>query len=303
MRLVINFVPNTDELSSGSAGKIHISEATARLLIKNGKGNWVTKRADMINVKGKGSIQTFWLSNQCGRRTTESVRSSQDDTSTGDAIDAVRFDCSAQKERNVEWICQLLQYRIQNVVRSSAHERKQLSDRRVLFPESGSLPLDEVAEIVPLRSSSEDKLALAAISSDSELDDCVQAELRDFISHVAETYQSNPFHNFEHACHVTMSVNKLLSRVVPSNVNVSNEMKRSGSRAPSQSYTNEILDPLGQLATVFAAVIHDADHRGKQEREMDLFCYIQVINNFVFIISNHNRRIKWTADERERTSI
>jgi 3'5'-cyclic nucleotide phosphodiesterase len=232
------------------------------LLIKNGKGNWITKRADMINVKGKGSIQTFWLSTQGGRKTNGSVGSSRDDTSTGDAIDAVRFDDSAKKERNVEWICQVLQYRIQNVIRSSAHERKQLSDPRVLLPESGSLPLHEVAEIVPLRSSSEDKQVLAAISPDNNLDDCVQAELRAFISNVAETYQSNPFHNFEHACHVTMSVNKLLSRVVPSNVN--SEMKRSDSGAPNQSYTNEILDPLGQLATVFAAVIHDADHRGKQ---------------------------------------
>jgi predicted glycosyltransferase len=27
-------------------------------------------------------------------------------------------------------------------------------------------------------------------------------------------YRNNPFHNFEHASHVTMSVSKLLSRIV-----------------------------------------------------------------------------------------
>jgi hypothetical protein len=42
----------------------------------------------------------------------------------------------------------------------------------------------------------------------------VVEQLHDFISNVAALYTDNPFHNFEHASHVTMSVVKLLSRIV-----------------------------------------------------------------------------------------
>jgi hypothetical protein len=37
---------------------------------------------------------------------------------------------------------------------------------------------------------------------------------RDYVSIIATMYRDNPFHNFEHASHVTMSVVKLLSRIV-----------------------------------------------------------------------------------------
>jgi hypothetical protein len=250
--------------SSGSPGKIHVSEATAKLLSQNGKGSWVTQRTEMVNVKGKGSIQTFWLNTQGNKHASESCGSSRDETNSVNAIDAIRYDDAARKERNVEWICQVLQYRIQNVLRTIPDDLKQSSGQRVFFPAAGSIPLAEVAEIVPLSSNRDATKRSTESSCDCELDECVQAELRSFVYEVAETYQSNPFHNFEHACHVTMSVNKLLSRVVPNNINsINNDTSSSNDGATILSFTNEILDPLAQLATIFAAVIHDADHRGK----------------------------------------
>jgi hypothetical protein len=39
-------------------------------------------------------------------------------------------------------------------------------------------------------------------------------QLEDYVSAVASMYRDNPFHNFEHASHVVMSVVKLLSRIV-----------------------------------------------------------------------------------------
>jgi 3'5'-cyclic nucleotide phosphodiesterase len=209
----------------------------------------------MVTVKGKGTIQTYWLSTQGNNSKTESVGSSRDDTNSANAIDTVRYDDSARKERNVEWICQVLQYRIENVLRTLPDCTKPSPGERLYVPDVGSVPLTEVAEIVPLRSKSVTAQYSICATRDCVLDDSVLAELRSFVYEVAETYQSNPFHNFEHACHVTMSVNKLLSRVVSNDV--------SNTETDNQSYTNDILDPLAQLATVFAAVIHDADHRGK----------------------------------------
>ena len=40
--------------STGRAGRIHISQETAELLISSGKGAWLTKREDKIVAKGKG---------------------------------------------------------------------------------------------------------------------------------------------------------------------------------------------------------------------------------------------------------
>jgi hypothetical protein len=40
--------------SNGQRNCIHVSEATADLLRTRGKGQWLTKRRDMVDAKGKG---------------------------------------------------------------------------------------------------------------------------------------------------------------------------------------------------------------------------------------------------------
>jgi hypothetical protein len=42
-----------------------------------------------------------------------------------------------------------------------------------------------------------------------EINPVVIEQLRDVVTTIANTYHDNPFHNFDHACHVTMSVEKL----------------------------------------------------------------------------------------------
>ena len=50
--------------SNGVKGAIHVSEQTATCLHNAGKGHWVTAREEMIEAKGKGRIQTFWVSRE-----------------------------------------------------------------------------------------------------------------------------------------------------------------------------------------------------------------------------------------------
>jgi len=82
-------------------------------------------------------------------------------------------------------------------------------------------------------------------------------------------YRDNPFHNFEHASHVTMSVSKLLSRIVsPQDIN--NRSQDENSEKNIEDYAWEVhkstygitSDPLTQFAVVFSALIHDVDHTG-----------------------------------------
>jgi hypothetical protein len=84
----------------------------------------------------------------------------------------------------------------------------------------------------------------------------VVEQLRDLLSLIACIYRPNPFHNFEHASHVTSSVRKLLTRIVKANIDQQQLVDLAGHSYGIAS------DPITQFAVVFSAVIHDADHQG-----------------------------------------
>ena len=74
-------------------------------------------------------------------------------------------------------------------------------------------------------------------------------QLYDYVSNIAAMYRENHFHNFEHASHVTMSVTKLLSRIVaPSDIEFD-----AGSGKALHDHTYGITgDPIVQFACVFS---------------------------------------------------
>lgn len=100
-----------------------------------------------------------------------------------------------------------------------------------------------------------------------ELDDIVIEQLRDFVTLIADMYSlDNPFHNFEHASHVSMSVSKLLSRIVapdlPEKLDVKGSL-HSSIHSSIHDHTYGITsDPMTQFACVFSGLIHDVDHQG-----------------------------------------
>ena len=53
--------------STGRPGHIQISQATADLLKGRGKGHWFTPRSDKVMAKGKGEMQTFFITASDGR--------------------------------------------------------------------------------------------------------------------------------------------------------------------------------------------------------------------------------------------
>jgi 3'5'-cyclic nucleotide phosphodiesterase len=117
--------------------------------------------------------------------------------------------------------------------------------------------LDEVKEIIDLPGPIQSQQNIA---ENVELDSEIGVQMRDYLTHVASMYPDNPFHNFEHATHVTMSVIKLLSRIV-----APTEMDRAyeNDSCLSNDHTYGITsDPLTQFSCVFSALIHDVDHPG-----------------------------------------
>jgi class 3 adenylate cyclase len=62
--------------SNGEAGRIHVSQETVDELIVKGKANWITRRKDKIVAKGKGELQTYWVSPWPGSSSDSATMSS-----------------------------------------------------------------------------------------------------------------------------------------------------------------------------------------------------------------------------------
>ncbi len=122
--------------------------------------------------------------------------------------------------------------------------------------------LDEVKEIIELPEFDVSTMGIKHDNPDSiELDPEVSSQLRDYVVAIASGYHSNPFHNFEHASHVGMSVAKLLSRILAADGVYDKPMGKGSLESSKHDHTYGITsDPLTQFACVFAALIHDVEH-------------------------------------------
>lgn len=60
--------------STGIKNKIQISHATCDLLIQAGKDHWIRPREETIQAKGKGFMQTYWLSPNASKKGDRAFR-------------------------------------------------------------------------------------------------------------------------------------------------------------------------------------------------------------------------------------
>jgi hypothetical protein len=63
--------------------------------------------------------------------------------------------------------------------------------------------LDEVVEAIVLPEYKQSSTTIQPLNC-IELSDVVVTQLREFIVAIAKGYHKNQFHNFDHACHVTI---------------------------------------------------------------------------------------------------
>jgi class 3 adenylate cyclase len=226
--------------TTGAPNRIHLSQATADLLVVAGKGHWVDPRTHTVVAKGKGQLQTFWLrlaakSVLSSNSTAKSVLSSDDamDSDKFEALDSAvlkqprswgetqvtdEWSLSAKDTRLVEWNVTVLAKRLEEVVEQRGE------------------------------------------TSSSCIQPKVVSQMKKFVEGIAKRYNgNNPFHNFEHASHVTMAATKILSRVE----NYDDTDKQVQKVAFNNGYRKDITsDALTQFAVVFSALIHDVDHAG-----------------------------------------
>lgn len=261
--------------STGRVSKIHISSDTAELLAHAGKSNWLTARDDQISMQGRGHVKTFWL-NTGGERT----RSVTSITSGGTTISAKKLkkekkDRSRKIKRLVKWNVAELSKLLKNVL--AARESKKLDSVKWeaspegllsesnLFLHNDDIPLDSVKDVVYLPEL--DMLNVGADAdadaADVELPDEVIAQLTEFVRCISQLYRRNPFHNFEHASHVSMSVTKLLARI-SSKKTIAFDQNNDGKIAQllAEATFGITSDPMTAFTAFVAALIHDVDHQG-----------------------------------------
>jgi 3'5'-cyclic nucleotide phosphodiesterase len=131
--------------------------------------------------------------------------------------------------------------------------------------QTNAMPLDEVQEIITLPEFDQSASRNRQDPDTVEISPVVMEQLKMYVTWIASMYRANPFHNFDHASHVLMSVIKLMSRIVaPSDLLQKTEMqKKSKVAATLHDHTYGITsDPLTQLACAMSALIHDVDHTG-----------------------------------------
>ncbi|CAB9496705.1 Receptor-type guanylate cyclase gcy [Seminavis robusta] len=259
--------------ASGAPGRIHCSKETADLLKRAGKESWLEQRRNQIQAKGKGLMTTYWV-NLKGEHGTGSVVSGSDDTegelgATRTYRYGTRIPGMSEKmyrliDWNVEMLLQIMKQIVAQRAATGSPADSTKKRRPTLFEEFGSglTPLEEVVEIVALPEF-DAKSGRKLDPEKMEIPSDVVSQLHDFVSMIATMYNNNPFHGFEHASHVVMSVIKLMSRII-----APRDLDSTTSAALHDHTYGITSDPLTQLACAFSALIHDVDHVGVSNAQL-----------------------------------
>jgi class 3 adenylate cyclase len=252
--------------STGESGKIQMSRDAAEKVIQAGKESWLKQREAAVMMKGKGVMGTFWLSAHHSRdEVNHSSIAGDSITEHNDVVDQVTGPVDDRSLRLVNWHVETMVGMLRQIVarRNVAHAELRASNAgKHLDTSEFQLSLDrtfleEVKEIIELPGFDAKKFKDEQSPETVSIDGKVVEQLRDFVTCVATLYRDNSFHNFEHASHVTMSVVKLLSRIVAPSETDLDASTLSGPRRQLASSLHDhtygiTSDPLTQFACVFS---------------------------------------------------
>ena len=273
-------VKRASELNKTSAvNRIQFCQKTADLLASAGRKKWVEPRRDASETQGGPRIQGCYLT----RRTKPSDEDKQEtdasycsnlsigsdnnglwDDDDEEALVVGDAEGSDKENRLIEWQAQSLLRLLVPILAFRDGKKGSIDEDVTAFYHRETVVLDEVQAIISLPAFDKAKAKRSRTKQSSlTVPDVVEEQLRSLLKDIAALYHKNPFHNFEHACHVVMAAHKLLERVsTPENVNY--ETKNLSKVANDlHAYTFGITsDPITHFAVVFSALIHDIDHRG-----------------------------------------
>mmetsp|Transcript_41571 Transcript_41571/g.126014 ORF Transcript_41571/g.126014 Transcript_41571/m.126014 type:complete len:1447 (-) Transcript_41571:64-4404(-) len=334
--------------STGIENMIQVSQETADRLKAAGKGHSLVPRQGVVQAKGKGALQTYWLRPKAVRRTSSQFSCAFENTSQPSLDDVDNLLTQAEEhedraelglppvkkatqeqsvssatanegrskqqptqsiplasirdeswkdtglkdygtdageglQRLVKWNTAVLE---SIIAKGIVHREKRKLNRRGMWTSSRSILnltkmeeynasavfSEEIAEAVEFPRFNSDTLYDQFLCKSSVIPPQVRKELHDYVTRVASMYRNVPFHNFDHASHVTMSANKLINKVCSRNgcdyadgeeKKIERDLgKRRGQVELFFSTYGISADFLAQFAVVFAALVHDVGHTG-----------------------------------------
>eukprot|EP00977_Amphora_coffeiformis_P003945 scaffold792_cov163-Amphora_coffeaeformis.AAC.4 len=272
--------------STGAKNRIHVSEQTANLLISAGKQDWVQQRTDRVTAKGKGELQTYWLTCSRPSDADKSVSDDNDMSTTQHSVEEPQIceNTLSQKEiRLIDWNVDVLSRFLRNIQtwRETRGTPAQTSASAALkhiesrFASGSITSFDEIQDVIQLPTASvSGKISDVEETNKGNFSESVLSELSQFVTAISSMHNKNSFHNFEHASHVQMSVAKLLSRIVQPEGSGAEDFVTMGIRN----------NPLTHFALVFSALIHDVGHLGVSNAQL-------VKENSPLAIAYHNKSV------------
>jgi len=245
--------------STGEPNKIQVSQQTAELLMSAGRESWLTKREELVSAKGKGQLQTYWLTRNRSR-SSSTICDISSDLDVDESPTSLRLVSHIPKiQRLIDWNVSIFTALLEEIValRHSTLEGTLKTEDIKSMSGQKKYIRDEVVETILMPDYSSNAVRSTRTF---QIDPKAIKQLRDFITRIANFYHTeNDFHNFEHASHVIMSTVKLLQRIASPDV----RKKDFESEQDYYNYTFGIgSDPLTKFAIVFSALIHDVDHQG-----------------------------------------
>mmetsp|Transcript_21569 Transcript_21569/g.53327 ORF Transcript_21569/g.53327 Transcript_21569/m.53327 type:complete len:1140 (+) Transcript_21569:1556-4975(+) len=238
--------------SSGQKGKVHISEEMANILKASGKEHWISKREDVVNLKGLGEVPTYWLGLQNERHSatgsvTSHTSTDSSEPSSDDELALIKNQINDWKNPSelTSWHSQFLAKLLVRVVQArqakgsqidANDEGLQIAEKSAVFGHANP------SETIQFETTTSGDLDSEAAS---KLDKATMDQLKDFVQQISDAYNPHPFHNVQHASHVVTSLKKLLEWTQDSP-----------------------LDPLTEFALVLSAFVHDVDHPGVSNEQL-----------------------------------
>mmetsp|Transcript_60563 Transcript_60563/g.148588 ORF Transcript_60563/g.148588 Transcript_60563/m.148588 type:complete len:220 (+) Transcript_60563:2-661(+) len=186
-----------------------------------------------------GDMQTYWLTvkqdrktssvgeENCNRNTAPNRPESVDEEDENGEIEVdEKVNAMSQKnERLIVWAVDILTQLLKQIVstRNSSLSKPKNDEAALDMLEQrlgrGDISmLEEVSEFFELPDFDRELAERVDPSHHVTLDDAVMNQLRVYVGDIAQMYRNNPFHNVDHAIHCTMSINKLLGRIVSPDV-------------------------------------------------------------------------------------
>lgn len=256
----VNFASRME--STSKTMKIQCNDLTARLLQDAPDYSFNMKEREEdgikgVQAKGKGLVKSWWI----------------------ECVDALYEDANDLENPGLK---KTYRGHIDTTIQTIALSKQdwasigQSNSGLVAASSKKECMIDRIYAMLEYRLS----LTLEKRSKQKSLNAKAKSELKEYVRTIASLYNDIEYHNFEHASHVTISMNKLIDTLIE------NQESKKTSSILSKDIRNE---PFVHFSLIFSCLIHDVGHLGQ--------------GNKILAVINHQVASRFKEASAERNSI